>query len=190
MNHFLNNVRILFGFISSSFRSRPELFIVVLVAMTTILPHPPNVSPIGALGLFVGTYLRQHIYLLMPIGAAFIADLATTGLYTFIVLLFVYLGHFSTGFIGRYTLRGRKLTVYLPLGILVASISFFLLSNFGNWLAFYPTSLQGLMDCYVNGIPYFFNTLAGNALYSCLFFGCYEGFRYMFSFSEDRTYKA
>jgi len=95
----------LFAFVIIAPKERPEIFVVALVCLVTIFPHPPNVSPIGALGLFVGTYLERKLYLLVPVAVALIADLVTTGLYTFTVLFFVYLGHFSSSIIGRTGIR-------------------------------------------------------------------------------------
>jgi len=55
------------------------------------------------------------------------------------------------------------------------AIQFFLITNFAVWVAFttYPKSLAGLIACYVGGIPFFWNTLAGDALYVGLLFGGY-----------------
>jgi len=43
------------------------------------------------------------------------------------------------------------------------------------WVAFttYPKSLAGLIACYVAAVPFFWNTLAGDALYAALLFGGY-----------------
>jgi hypothetical protein len=35
----------------------------------------------------------------------------------------------------------------------------------------FPRTLQGLLACYLAGIPYFWNTLAGDAFYSAVLFG-------------------
>jgi hypothetical protein len=35
----------------------------------------------------------------------------------------------------------------------------------------YPRTFSGLVACYVAGLPYFWNTLAGDAFFSVVFFG-------------------
>jgi len=47
----------------------------------------------------------------------------------------------------------------------VASIQFFLISNFGAWLghlAIYPYTLGGLVSCYIAAIPFYGRTLASD----------------------------
>jgi hypothetical protein len=52
-------------------------------------------------------------------------------------------------------------------------LQFFLITNFGVWafLGSYPRTGGGLAACYVAGIPFFWNTLAGDAIYATLLFG-------------------
>ena len=61
----------------------------------------------------------------------------------------------------------------LSVATLLGATQFFLVTNWAMW-AFgttYPKSLQGLLRCYKAGIPYFGNTLAGDAFYAFLLFG-------------------
>jgi hypothetical protein len=46
------------------------LFLLLIVVISTVLPHPANVTSIGALGLFAGTYIRKQGFLLLPVAAA------------------------------------------------------------------------------------------------------------------------
>jgi hypothetical protein len=59
------------------------------------------------------------------------------------------------------------------------SLLFFLVTNFGVWASgsFYPKTVEGLISCYVAGIPFFGNTLAGSVFYSGLMFFGYEQIR-------------
>jgi hypothetical protein len=52
-------------------------------------------------------------------------------------------------------------------------VQFFLVTNFAVWafLGSYKPSLSGLAACYAAGIPLFWNTLGGDAMYAALFFG-------------------
>src|SRR5438046_2021568 len=50
--------------------------IVGLAALSRLLPHPPNVTPIAAMALFAGAHFRNwRIAFLMPIAAMFLSDL-------------------------------------------------------------------------------------------------------------------
>lgn len=56
---------------------------------------------------------------------------------------------------------------------LVASVSFFLLSNFAVWMVWeiYPKTLAGLAACYVTALPFFRHSVAGDLFFSVVFFG-------------------
>jgi hypothetical protein len=55
----------------------------------------------------------------------------------------------------------------------LGALQFFLITNFGVWafLNSYPRTVAGLAECYLAGIPFFWNTLAGDAVYAALLFG-------------------
>ena len=59
---------------------------------------------------------------------------------------------------------------------LLASLAFFLISNFGVWLSDhdYPINAAGLLLCYEMAIPFFKNTLMGDLVYSAVLFGGFE----------------
>jgi hypothetical protein len=52
--------------------------------------------------------------------------------------------------------------------ILLSSVIFFIVSNFGVWLLYYPQTLEGLIQCYALAIPFFFNTVLGDLIFSAL----------------------
>ena len=50
--------------------------IIIFAAFTRIMPHPPNFTPIIAMGLFGGAYLKDKIWaVLLPVGAMLLADI-------------------------------------------------------------------------------------------------------------------
>ena len=52
------------------------LLIIILAAVTRLIPHPPNFTPIIAIGLFGGAFIQNRLYaVLIPIGAMFMSDL-------------------------------------------------------------------------------------------------------------------
>jgi hypothetical protein len=57
---------------------------------------------------------------------------------------------------------------------LTASVSFFLISNFAVWMVWrdmYPKTFNGLMACYVAGLPFFRSGVASDLLFTSVFFG-------------------
>src|SRR5260370_205508 len=51
--------------------------IIALAALSRLLPHPPNVTPIAAMALFAAVYLRDlKVAFLLPIAAMFSSNLA------------------------------------------------------------------------------------------------------------------
>ena len=147
--------------------------IVFGVALFRYLPHPPNVSPIAAMALFGGaTFSNRRDAFLLPFLALFVGDLFI-GFH--VTMAYVY-GAFGLTVLMGFALRGRMRTTSIAVAVLGSSLMFFLLTNFGAWAtsAMYPKTASGLMQAYVEGIPFFQNTLLGNAAFALLLFGAYE----------------
>ena len=160
------------------------LFLLLLVVISTLLPHPANVTPIGALGLFAGTYIRQRGFLFLPVAAALLADLSTVGVYSILMMFFVYTGHFLSAFCGKYLVRNRSIATHLPVGVVAASLCFYLVSNLGNWWVYMPHTWNGFVENYINGLPYLLRTLIGNTIYGALFFGSFIALKQLLSRGE------
>jgi hypothetical protein len=154
---------------------------IVLAALTRVLPHPPNFSPVEAIALFGGAYFAaRHWAVLVPLLAMLASDVALAliqgGVYMdyFLGLGFwlVYATIALTTLLG-FGLRGR-VTGGRVLGYsLVASVIFFLVTNFGVWAGgtMYPKTIDGLAMAYAAGIPFFQWTVLGTLSYSALLFG-------------------
>lgn len=147
--------------------------LVVIVALSRLVPHPSNVTPVGALGLFSGAYAARRWAWLLPLAALLPGDVAM-GLYDPVVMLFVYLGFACSAFCGRIFLHEQRTVSRFGGGVLGAALAFYAVSNFGMWIAAWPITWEGLIGCYASGVPYLWRTLAGNALYGAVLFGGYE----------------
>ena len=92
------------------------------------------------------------------------------GLHAGIVLVYVCMG--VTVAIGMQ-LRKRLRVMPIALAALVSSVLFFVVTNFGVWATqgMYPMNVEGLVACYVAAIPFFQNSLLGNAFYTAVLFG-------------------
>jgi hypothetical protein len=146
--------------------------LVLLAAALRILPHPWNFTPIGAMALFSGSVLRERwLRFLFPLLALFAGD-AVVGFHK--LMPFVYLSFLANVAIGMWIGEDRKLG-RISLGTLLGVTQFFLVTNFAVWAVFttYPKTAVGLIACYVAGLPLYWNSLAGDALYAALLFGSY-----------------
>ena len=56
---------------------------------------------------------------------------------------------------------------------MIASLQFFLVTNFGVWLmwSMYPHTPTGLLGCYEAGLPFFRNQLVGDLGFAAVLFG-------------------
>jgi hypothetical protein len=160
---------------------------IVLAALSRLLPHPPNFSPVEAIALFGGAYFaKRHAAVWVPLVAMFLSDLAlglvNGGIYAEYFLsagfLLIYLCIALSAVLG-FGLRGRVNAPRVLGYSLLGSVLFFLVTNFGAWLgsSMYPQTGAGLMQAYVAGIPFFQNTVLGTLCYSALMFGSFAWLR-------------
>lgn len=153
--------------------------VILLAALSRLLPHPPNVAPITALALFGGAYLSRGYSFIVPAAAMLISDYFL-GFHSGMV--WVYGSFFAIGVMGLGLHRKRSVS-RLAVASLSGSVLFFVVTNFGVWVSSqvtYPKTLMGLLECYAAAIPFFRNTLLGDAFYVSVLFGCFELVRRFF----------
>jgi hypothetical protein len=161
--------------------------IIVLAALSRLLPHPPNFSPVEAVALFGGAYFaKRSAALWVPLAAMFVSDLVlglvNGGLYSEYFLsagfLLVYACIALSTLLG-FGLRGRASFARVTGYSLLGSVIFFIVTNFGAWLGspMYPQTGAGLAAAYVAGLPFFQNTLLGTLFYAGLMFGSFAWMR-------------
>ncbi len=156
--------------------------IILLAAFSRLIPHNMNLTPVGAIALFGGTYLgRNWKAFMIPILVIFLSDLA---LYKFVYadagysffydgFAWVYGSYLLIVLLGAYWIK--KVNVFRVItGSLGAAVLFFLITNFGCWPGTtYTPDFNGLMTCYAAGLPFFKYTLAGDLVYGLVLFGTY-----------------
>lgn len=141
---------------------------ILVAAILRVLPHFPNVTPITAMALFSGVYFTQKKYaFIIPLLAMFLSDLFL-GFST--ISIFVYLAFILVGYIG---VSSKKMNIKT---ILLSSVSFFVITNFGVWLIGYPNTLNGFIECYTLALPFFRNSLIGDFVFSGIM---YYGFEFV-----------
>jgi len=160
--------------------------LVLVVAFSRLAPHPFGFTPIGALGLFSGTYMHNRWSWCVPLVALLIGD-AITGFYNSIVMISVYIGFAISACIGKALLRKKRTFTRMGSAIFISALIFFILSNTSSWWVYYPHTVEGLLLCYINGIPYFSRALLADTFYCAILFGTYEYFQHWSFCSSDDT---
>lgn len=151
---------------------RPVVLIAVIVAAAALrlAPHPPNVSPIAAMGLFGGAYLTNRAAgFLAPLGALLLSDVVL-GFYPHMEIVY---GALALAVCMGWLLRRDRSPLRVAGAALASSVVFFLVTNFGVWAlgTLYPRTLEGLAACYTAAIPFFQNTVGGDLFFTGLLFG-------------------
>lgn len=155
--------------------------LILVAALTRLLPHPPNFSPVAAIALFAGAYFAQRRWaFLVPLAALLVSDLVLAatmgGLYASwfggvdIWLVYGCIGLTSAMGLG---LRGRVSGPRVLGYSLAGSALFFVVTNFGAWIGnpMYPQNAAGLAASYVAGIPFFKWSILGTLSYAAVLFG-------------------
>ena len=152
------------------FRTVLIVGMILFAAILRIVPHPWNLAPVGAMALFSGAVVRNRV---MAFVFPLLAMLAGDWFVGFHILMPVVYASFLISTAIGFWLRERRSAVRVGGVVLLGAIQCFLSTNFGVWalLNSYPKTFSGLMACYAAGVPFFWNTLAGDLCYSALLFG-------------------
>jgi len=163
--------------------------LVLIGASFRLFPHFPNFTPIAAIALFAGVYLSKKIAILVPILAMIISDIFI-GYYEPSLMISVYASFFICVLFGFWLKNHKKWHLFLG-GSVMASLVFFLLTNFAVWIftPWYAKTFFGLAQCYLMAIPFLRNTFLGDLSYVVIFFGTYEAVRILIErkFKSTRT---
>lgn len=147
-----------------------------LAALSRLLPHPPNFSPVEAVALFGGAYFASRtLAVLVPlvamIAADFVLGLVNGGIYYSYFAsshaLAIYACIALSAALG-FGLRGRVSAPRVIGYSLAGSVLFFLVTNALSGTEFCQA---GLLSCYAAGLPFFQWTVLSTLLYSALLFG-------------------
>ena len=165
--------------------------LILFASFTRIIPHMPNFTPIGAMALFGGAYLKNKYHaLIIPIASLWISDLIINN---FIFSFYSDFTWFYPGFLWQYAsfiliiIVGyfflKKLNFKnVFISTIFSSVLFFIITNLGVWLSgtMYSLDLQGLITCYFMALPFFKGTVLGFICYSTFLFSTLELSKYKF----------
>jgi hypothetical protein len=185
----------------TSFPALKSLPLVLMIMAAALLRLPnaaqltafSNFTPIGAMALFGGAYLR-------PAWKAIAFPLATLLISDLLINILIFQGKYGIMYSGWFWIYGifgiivclgrLLLNKVAPLKLLLtattASLTHWLIADATVWLGggidlrtMLPLSKDwsGLMQCYIQGFPFFKNFLLGTIAYSGIMFGLYEWMR-------------
>ena len=154
---------------------KKEIFpisIILILALSRLLPHPPNFTPIVAVAIMSGYFFRNvNLSFIVLLISMLFVDIFI-GFYKH--MLFVYLSLFIITIIFykiSNKINFKNLFVFGFLGSLV----FYLVSNFGVWSSGvlspitnlpYEKNFNGLINCYFLAIPFFKNTVISTLIFT------------------------
>lgn len=178
---------------SDTARSRMiiALTIVGSAIVMRLVPHVPNFAPVTAAALFGAAYLPKRYALFIPLVAVAVSDYLLLYIDPFGAQIFDFskiqplsaLVHGVTPWVwGSFMISGllglllREKQNVLRVGTVtgLASLQFFLITNFGTWAAgAYARDFSGLMTSYATGLPFLRWTVLGDFFFVASFFGLY-----------------
>jgi hypothetical protein len=150
--------------------------LVLLAVLTRFIPHMPNFSPVFAALLFGGAHLKRRDSIWYPVTLLAASDVVLTTLVFRTRLVWgqsiIWLAFAVVALLG-YWLRNRETVGRIGVAALAGPTAFFVIGNFGVWLGFgeYPPTWDGLVTCYVAGLPFYRNSLVASVVYTALVFG-------------------
>jgi hypothetical protein len=167
--------------------THPRVWIIsalaIAAAASRVLPHPPNFAPMAAVALFgAATFSNRWLAVLVALGSLLLGDLLLH--LTFLAgwqphwgfyqgQWVVYACLLPTILLG-FSIRRKRTVATIAAATLASSVVFFLATNF-VWAygsgSIYPRTVQGLLLSYEMAIPFFGNSLAGDAFYAAALFG-------------------
>lgn len=154
---------------------------IMLAALSRLLPHPPNFSPVEAMALFGGAYFANRSWaIVVPLIAMVLSDIGLGLMFGGSYMSYVASLSFWSVYacialstVMGFGLRGKVSGANVLGYSLAGSVLFFAVTNFTTWFgsAMYPQTGAGLVAAYVAGIPFFKWTVLGTLFYSALLFG-------------------
>ena len=148
-------------------------FVIALATLIHLLPHPFGVSSIGATALYAGANGSRFFWAtpLIPLTLAALIF----GFYEPLVMIFVFAGFMLSSLAGRWFLKRERNYARFGGAIGTGAVIFYAVSNFGIWLVgFYPPTTAGLVQCYVNGLPFLGQSLLADAAFCFVLFGAHS----------------
>ncbi len=149
--------------------------IFLVLSMSRFIPHPPNFTSLIALSFYVPAlfgFRYLPVLLLSFVITDYIIGFHNTVFFTWgsVIIIAMISKYFSYSILTRIS------------GALTGAVIFFLITNFGVWFeGMYQPNLQGLIESYIMGLPFFGYSLISTFLFSTLIETIYKFTKYRLS---------
>jgi hypothetical protein len=160
------------------------LLLVLIAALYRVIPDRPwGFAPQFAMTLFCGSVIKDRkIALLLPLISMFISDL----LYQFLYMQGITsIQGFYEGMIWNYLIFGSLTVIGFFInstnvksifkGAVLSPTVYFIVSNFVTWMSGgglqRSKTFTGLMQAYVDGIPFYGNSIVATLVFGLILFG-------------------
>ena len=136
------------------------LGVFIALAMSRFIPHPPNFTSLIALSFYIPAIFGMRYLpalLISFIITDYIIGFHNTVIFTWGSVILISL-------ISKYFLNTIITRI---IGALSGAVIFFIITNFGVWFAgMYEANLEGLIQAYVMGLPFFGYSFISTFLFS------------------------
>ena len=155
-------------------KNRLLLILTFLVGILgRAIPHPWNLTPTVSLSLISGQYFRKKNALMVTLLSLLVSDCLLAVIQHHAVFgswsLFTYTGLLLTTLIAQqYNIKTASDAFLL---VSISSLTYWAWTNVGCWLSMpeYPTTFQGLWQCFTMALPFLKNQIIGDLLWFCAF---------------------
>ncbi len=160
--------------------------IVVLAALSRVIPHPWNFTPVIAILIFsAANFKNNYLKIIIPFLIILLSDILLeikdgNGFHSGTAV--VYASYLLISFISYFILKRTNAAKILATSVL-SSIVFFLITNFAYFypasptvnlaLGTYPHNIDGVISSYTSAFPFFRSALFGDLLFTGILFGVY-----------------
>jgi len=154
--------------------------VIFLAIISRFIPHLPNLGVITALAIFSAAYLPKKQALVIPLAARFISDLII-GFFSWPLMIAVYASHLSGFVFGRWIKKENNLNRWLKIVFsgFGSAMIFFFVTNFAFLYPEYSHNWSGIIQSYINALPFLRGTLLGDIGYTVGIFSAYELAKYL-----------
>lgn len=140
------------------------IFLVALGVLARLLPHLPNMTPIGAIAMRARARFGM-LGLGVPLLGLVLSDMVI-GFYNWRLLIAVYVSFATVGMLGA-CLAGTPTTVRVVSISIAGSLLFFVITNGAVWMfsPWYEKNFEGLLRCYAMGLPFLRTMALGDGIF-------------------------
>lgn len=181
------------------------LVLMAIGAFARLVPHMPNFTPTEGLAIFGAAYFANKYWaVISTVVMLYFSDLVINntvarsffteqeGFIWFSSYMFFNLMAIMLTVIVTSKLL-KKVSVGALIGsVLISSVLFFLVSNFGAWAEGtipYTKDFNGLMAAFAAGVPFYYPSLISTLLFTTILFGSFEVFKLLIS-KRQKTVQA